>query len=609
MIFFALLSLISALIVFFLGTFVYAKDTRNPLNKIFMGFCFSFTLIGIAEYGMRQAQTYEIAHFWSKFALLLIIPISFLFHFSLTFSNRVEPNNKAILFLIYLPMLFFISIILTYSILDKPPILKYWGWSYGPNKLSLLLVIYYLWEQSLVILSFLLLFFTFLSAKDRLKKKQAKLILIGFLIALVIYLVFDYFNVNFFGYDLPEFGIVGFTISSVFIAYAIRKYHLFKLNMYAASDNILKTLPDSLILTKINGKVIATNEITLKLLNYTKDEILNKNIYHIISQGSKDLKLISKILNQEDKEYYDIKDIEVKYLTKYEILIPMSLSVSIIKDPFFKESKGIIFIARDIAKRKEVEKKHRNLLKKQQKYIDEILKNSKFKTTFISMMSHELRTPLNSIIGFSDLLLNRSYGDLNEDQIEFLNDIQSSSEHLLDLINDLLDISKIEGGNLEIHKERINLHELIKEIQNQIKPLSNNKNLAISFEGFNSGQIINADPVRLKEIFYNLLTNAIKYTNSGEVKIKMKEDKEFWRFSIMDTGIGIAKDDFDSIFQEFDRTDNPLIKKTTGTGLGLPLIKRLIKLHGGKIWFESKLGEGTVFFFIIPKKSNEKDSI
>jgi PAS domain S-box-containing protein len=551
---------------------------------------------------MRQAANYEIAYFWSKFSVLLIIPISFLFHFSVVFSERINPLNKVLLFILYGAMILFSIITLTTEILDKPPTSQYWGWTYGPAQFSPILILYYLWQQSLVILTFSMFVLNYFYTKDKIKKKQAKFILNGFLIALIIFLIFDYFRLfpNF-----PEMGIIGFTISSAFITFAIRKYHLFNLNLYTASDNIIKSLTDSLILTDLKGRIVAVNQATLQLLNYNQDFLLKHEIENIISEDSRDWDIFKKHLPQHGRRYSDIKDIEVNYLTKHNISIPMSLSISIISDPVYNQAKGIIFIGRDISKRKEVEHNYKSLLNRQRKYIDEILKNSKFKTKFISTMSHELRTPLNSIIGFSDLLLDRSYGDLNKPQLEFLKDIKSSSEHLLNLINDLLDISKIEGGNLELNPKEIFLADLMNHITTQIQPLAKEKGLSLRIEDFNLKRYLWVDPVRLKEIFYNLLTNAIKYTKNGGVTIDMKEKHDFWEFSIVDTGIGISQEDFGLVFQEFERTNNPLIKKTEGTGLGLPLTKRLVNLHGGKIWFESKLGEGTTFYFTIPKK-NEK---
>ncbi|MBD3194044.1 MAG: PAS domain S-box protein, partial [Candidatus Lokiarchaeota archaeon] len=530
MLIFAILSLLSTLLAFFIGVFVYAKDTKNELNIIFMLFCLSFCIIGIAEYGMRQTELYEIAFFWSKFANLNLLPINFLFHFAIIFSNRFKNRKKLLIPLIYIPLLGFVLINFITPILDKPPTLKYWGWTYGTPDESIILNIYYLLEFFLVILVFILFIESYFSKKEKLKKNQAKYILIGFLIVLIIYLTFDYFNIQLFGYDLPEFGVIGFTICSAFIAFAIRKYDLFQLNLENTAHSIIKNLSDSLFLTDLSGNIIAFNSVSQYLLNYNKMELEEMNINQIISKFNKHQTFLDKFLNFS-YENCELKDIEVNYKTKSKVNIPMSLSISLITDPRLEYPKGIIYIARDISKRKVVEQKLKKLLKKQKNYIDEILKTSKFKTQFISTMSHELRTPLNSIIGFSDLLLEKVYGEINPMQQEFLNDIKSSSQHLLNMINDMLDISKIEGGNLKLKLKSISLKSLIMGLKSRFSLQMKKKGLYLKIGRYDENKTIYVDPIRIKEIFSNLLTNAIKYTPQGGVSIKTENSKKFWLFS------------------------------------------------------------------------------
>ena len=245
-------------------------------------------------------------------------------------------------------------------------------------------------------------------------------------------------------------------------------------------------------------------------------------------------------------------------------------------------------------------------LKNQKKYLDHIVKSSQFKSEFLASMSHELRTPLNAIIGFTDLLLEESYGKMNKEQLEFISDIQESSNHLLDMITRILDISKIESGKLSINLEKFNLYNLIDQIISTFKPLAQKKNLELEHNFIDKSSVIQADRVKLKQILYNLIGNAVKFTIKGKIGIEFSEDDNNWNFRVKDTGIGIAEKDFDRIFKDFQRVKSPYVNLVPGSGLGLALTKRIVNLHGGMITFESKLGVGSMFIFTIPKKYKDK---
>jgi len=214
-------------------------------------------------------------------------------------------------------------------------------------------------------------------------------------------------------------------------------------------------------------------------------------------------------------------------------------------------------------------------------------------------ISHEFRTPLNAILGFSDLLLDKTYGPLNEKQIEFLTEIRITADNLLNMVNYILDISKIEDGQLKLNIQRISLNEIINQIVSIIKHACSKKNLSFKVAGIKKEKFINADPIKLKQILLNLLNNAIKFTIKGRITLEILEKENQWEFNITDTGIGIAENDFGIIFEEFMRVNSPYVKITPGFGLGLPLARKLVNLHQGNISFASKLGKGTTFKFTI----------
>ncbi len=240
-------------------------------------------------------------------------------------------------------------------------------------------------------------------------------------------------------------------------------------------------------------------------------------------------------------------------------------------------------------------------LQQQKLYVEEITKASQFKTEFLATMSHELRTPLNAIIGFTDLLLEELYGPLNSEQLSFMKDIKSSAEHQFDMISHILNISKIELGQVVLKPQVISLGEIVNQLVSSIKPLYEKKGINFKVQGLKSNLRIIADPIKLKEILYNLFSNAIKFTKNGKIIFKFSEDVNNWIFSVEDSGIGIAEKDYPIIFKDFKRVDSPIVNSIPGTGLGLSLTKRLVNLHGGNIFFISIIGKGTTFTFTIPK--------
>lgn len=598
---FTIFPLISAVIAFFMGAFIFAKNTKNPLNILFMLFCLSYSSVCYSEFSMRYAESYATAYFWLKLTFLFPLALSFLFHFCLIFSKISKNKSKKILFpLIYIPTGILIYLDFVTPLILVGPQKKNWGWTYLYQENSFLLNFYLLWVILLPVLSIILCVRCYYITTDHRKKLQAKYFSIGVFFSLIIYLIFDFVLAIIFESDIPEFGTTSFTLTSILIGYAIWKYKLFKLDPISVVVNVARNLSDAVILTTITNKIKAVNQITLKLFEYQKHELINHPINILFSEENNKI-FSNKEQLLEKSEIENVKPaIETFIKTKMGKKIPVSLSISFIRD---KEGElhGIVYLMRDITERKILENKLKKALEEQKLHIDNIIKASQYKTNFLSSMSHDLRTPLNAIIGFSDLLLDESYGNLNEDQIDFLSDIKSSSDHLLELIEHVLDISKIESGELKLNLQNFELNSLIDEIKSVLKPLYSKKSLYFKVEGLNAQETIYADLVRLKEVFYNLLSNAIKYTIKGGITLQIWKDDNRWKFNVIDTGIGIAKENYELIFKEYKRVESLYVSSTLGTGLGLTLAKKLVNLHGGEMYFTSKLGEGSTFTFTIPK--------
>ena len=231
------------------------------------------------------------------------------------------------------------------------------------------------------------------------------------------------------------------------------------------------------------------------------------------------------------------------------------------------------------------------------------------KSEFLANMSHELRTPLNHIIGFTELVVDRNFGELNPKQDEFLKDVLQSGRHLLALINEILDLSKMEAGQMELILSPVFLRPLVENSLMMMKEKALKQRLKLMTEIPDQPESFQADERKLKQILYNLLSNAVKFTPpGGTIRVRVAPengvstgDKRL-RFSVIDSGIGLEPRDLERIFQPFEQADNSTGRKFQGTGLGLALTRKMVELHGGKIWASSEgKGRGSAFHFILPQ--------
>jgi PAS domain S-box-containing protein len=226
------------------------------------------------------------------------------------------------------------------------------------------------------------------------------------------------------------------------------------------------------------------------------------------------------------------------------------------------------------------------------------------KSEFLANMSHELRTPLNSIIGYSQILNQNLSGNLNEKELKYSHNILNSGEHLLELINSILDISKVEAGRMEYEPEMVNLPETIDDVIGLVKPLAMKKSIDIRFINNSAIAEVWADRVKFKQILHNLFSNAIKFTpEKGEVKIYLSTGDDTARISVVDTGIGIPAEKLEDIFDPFKQVNSSSSKEYEGTGLGLSLVKKYVEMHDGEIRVESEEGAGSTFTFTLPLKN------
>jgi len=233
----------------------------------------------------------------------------------------------------------------------------------------------------------------------------------------------------------------------------------------------------------------------------------------------------------------------------------------------------------------------------------ELQELDRLKSAFLANMSHELRTPLNSILGFSDVILEGLDGPLTDNMNNDLQLIQKNGRHLLHLINDVLDMAKITAGRMNLNPERFTIHDVFNEVMNITSPLANEKSLSPSIEkGSDKKAEVFADRTRISQVMINVVNNALKFTDKGKVQLHVKCQGENILIRVRDTGVGIPPDKLEAVFQEFTQVDTSSTRKSGGTGLGLPISRKLVEMHGGQMWAESTgiPGEGTSLFVELP---------
>lgn len=350
---------------------------------------------------------------------------------------------------------------------------------------------------------------------------------------------------------------------------------------------IFEEIHDVYFENDLTGNILTISPSVRQYLGYHESEMIGKlassfYIYPYNRQGFLDAIIKNGYVN----------NYEAKLLKKDASVADVSINAHLVYDNSGKPS-VIAGIIRDITEQKMIEE---DLI--EARMMAEMANRTK--SEFIANMSHELRTPLNSIIGFSDFLLENTFGDLNDKQTRYLSNISSSGKHLLMLINDILDISKIEAGELKLNCEDFILKDAVEEVLTIMNPQALKKKITLEYTGQTQFEI-RADKARIKQVLYNLISNAIKFTpQGGYVKISNEVDDDLVIMSVCDTGIGISQEDIGKLFHPFKQVDSFYNRQHHGTGLGLALVKKFIEMHDGTVSVESEPGKGSCFEIKIP---------
>ena len=369
----------------------------------------------------------------------------------------------------------------------------------------------------------------------------------------------------------------------------------------ARYEGLLETLPDAIVMVNNTGQIVLINEQAETLFGYKKEELLGRPVEVLLPARFRECHVGHRTRYHDEPKIRTMgTGLDLFAIRKDGTEFPVAISLSPLKT-----NEGVFAMSaiRDITGRTQLEEALRqknNALEEQNRRVEEA---NRLKSQFLANMSHELRTPLNGIIGFAEIMHDGRVGPVSDQHKEYLSDILTSARHLLQLINDVLDLSKVEAGKMEFNPQLVNLQIVVQEVREIVRTLAANKRIEVGSEIDSALSAIDADPRSLKQILYNYLSNALKFTpEGGRVTIRGKvEDAERFRLEVEDNGIGISASDTDRLFVEFQQLDSSAAKKYSGTGLGLALTRKIVEAQGGSVGVNSTPGKGSIFYAVLPR--------
>ncbi|MBN1498677.1 MAG: response regulator [Spirochaetes bacterium] len=360
-------------------------------------------------------------------------------------------------------------------------------------------------------------------------------------------------------------------------------------------EKLLNSINDLVLIISSEGMIMYANDCSVPYTGKTAEDLIGIHFTELLYDDEKN-PVIASINSAETSGFFvinnDFANTQFRMIGKDGIPVWVDSKCETFTDDE-GQAIGIDVVIRDIKLIKE---------KEEQLMVDKAVaeKANEAKSIFLANMSHELRTPLSSILGYSQLLEMRNLGELNDNQKRYIQYIKSGGEHLLEMVNDILDLSKIEAGKIKIDKKPFNVNQMLMRSPTTIKAISDQKKVNLKLDISEDLGMLNADEIRIKQVVYNLLSNAIKFTDSGcDVGICAYAENQNIIISIWDSGCGIPEDSLEKIFKPFEQVNNEISKKQ-GTGLGLSISKQLVELHGGSLSVKSEIGKGSVFTMVLP---------
>ncbi len=379
------------------------------------------------------------------------------------------------------------------------------------------------------------------------------------------------------------------------------------LGQLAENEELLRQFvayaPSAVAMFDTNMKYLVVSERWYADYNLNDENIIGQNHYDIFPDMPNDWReayeavLETGEVQQQDADRFDRADGTTNWL-RWEAR------------PWYNangEVAGLIIASEEISEQLERQRERERLLEERAERLREV---NELKSQFLASMSHELRTPLNSIIGYSEVLLDGGDGDLSEDAEEDIEIIHTSGRHLLAIINDILDLAKIEANQMKLHREEIDIVKILRDVVKTNQVLLGDKPIELKIESDFDELIVSVDELRIRQVMLNLFSNAVKFTEEGSVTLELRMlDNETAKIAVIDTGIGMDQDGMDIAFDQFRQVDGSSTRKQGGTGLGLTITRYLVQMHGGDIQVESEVGKGTTFWFTLPLSQPDEEMV
>jgi PAS domain S-box-containing protein len=367
--------------------------------------------------------------------------------------------------------------------------------------------------------------------------------------------------------------------------------------------DLIENAPDAILQVDSAGKILIANRTAELIFGYNRDELSGMQVDVLVPEASRARHAAHRKAFEEAGISRPMGlGLDLRACRKDGSEVPVEISL---KPTRTENGIRVTAVIRDVTERKRAEHQIESLKKSYLAELEarhrEAERLNQLKSEFIASVSHELRTPLHTIIGFAELLAEQEAGSLNEKQKRFVHHIRTDSDHLLSLINDVLDLSRIEAGGMAVRTEGLLLQTVILEAVNAIRPNAESKKIAIREKEHIPEVSVLADLLRVRQILYNLLSNAVKFTDpGGDVGVRVRLDGDHVQITVSDTGMGIPSAECDRIFDKFYQVGYTTTGVRQGTGLGLTICKQLVEMQGGKIWVDSQLGHGSHFHFTLP---------
>ena len=365
---------------------------------------------------------------------------------------------------------------------------------------------------------------------------------------------------------------------------------------------LVEAAPDAMILVDGQGKIVLINAQTEKLFGYTREELIGEPVERLVPARFGDRHPGYRNTYFSTPQVRPMgAGLDLYAARKDGTEFPAQISLSPVVT-----SEGT-FAAAAIRDATEQRQRHEEEVRRKSRELENenrrMQEANRLKSEFLANMSHELRTPLNAVIGFAELMFKGKVGPVSAQHKEYLGDILTSSHHLLQLINDVLDLAKVESGKLEFRPEKLELERVVNEVRDILRGLASTKRLRVETHVAPEVTTVRLDPAKLKQILYNYLSNALKFTpDGGSIVVRAHAASDtLLRIEVQDSGIGVREIDLERLFVEFQQLDAGSAKKYPGTGLGLALTRRLVEAQGGRVGVTSEFGKGSLFWALLPR--------